>query len=347
MPMHELVSISTDNATAHTPVLELSECVLNQLGPEASRMARAAGLPGIAICVSITDDFTTDVESHQSRESVAYTTQRAGGVVGAMTLDPHQTGDGWRILVNSTAFGGQDSWARVPLPYTLGHEVAHCLIGERRRLDGGPQGYSSCPESLLDTIGYTALNVCDEWLADEMGRLLVPPSQVVIHLEDGDTTATDRQVLAAQRLDGMSDALDHHVYPALAATVRRWDGTDEGLQAMTLGLVTGIQEALVLSAHYRSAVRDLAPDLDAVCRVTQHRGTRLYLAPFWARVGPVLESRLANGPLMDFASEDQRAFDEAAEGVTGFWRALGVRFELLDDSRVYVHVDEPLDDTSR
>lgn len=337
------VAITCDHGTNHSQLVKLAARVLEPLGQVASKMAVVGGLTALPITLRITDEFAAEVNECRGQAPEAYTTERFSGVVGAITLKTTGVDPARVVLVNSGAFTVEDSWALAHFPATLGHEVAHCLIEECRRVRGAPRGYCPNPTNPVETIGHTGLSVCDEFLADELAKDLVEPVSVTIDSDDGETTATDRVILAVDRLDRMCDALDSHVYPALKNAVQQYRRTGKGLEAMTTDLVGGIQGALILSAHYRSACRELDPDLDDVQKVSQHPASRLYLTPFWDRVGPVLDARIDAKTLVGFAEVDQSTYAVAFAAITEVWRALGIRFESKPGGSVYVHVDEPLD----
>ena len=336
------VTITPVHTTAHATLVDWTASAIETVQVEASKLAATAGISTLPIAIRITDRFTSDVEDRRGL-SGDYTTERVGGVVAAIALKSQGAEAGRLVLVNSTAFEGQDTWSFVRLRYTLGHEVAHCLIDECRRVHGAPTGYDPTPMNLLDTIGYTAVSVSDEFIADELAKGLLPAVNLTIDDEGVSITATDRALLAVDRLNGMTEDLDLHVYPGLRNTVERYRRSIVDLDTMTTALVSGIQGALILGAHYRSACRELSPDAGDVRKVDEHPGTRLYLAPFWARLAPCLDSRSGARALGDFKNADQTAFNVGSDAVTEIWRTLGIRFELLEDDAVHMHVEEPAD----
>ena len=332
--------LAVESATKHVDVLELVQAVVSLIPPQAAALAGAAGLPDTTITIRVTDDFVAEVEANRTHESPAHGTERVGGVVAAITLKDSDRDTAHRILVNTAAFKAATSCSITHLPATLGHEVAHCLIAEARRCHGWPTGYSDAPVSWIDSIGYTALSVCDEFLADEMAKSLVQPREVTVDTDEGPAVAIDRAVLAVDHLVSMSDDLDAAVYPALRDRVMTYRITGDDLQGMLDDLARGIQSALIRSAHYRSATRALGNDLDESKVVAAHPATLLYLDPFWAEVGSDLDSRVA-APLDDFGTCDQREFETAVSAVARFWRALGVEFEPIGDGDVFAHVTDP------
>lgn len=335
------MQVACENDTEHLVLGELADKVVAVLARAASDMSETAGLTACKVTIRITDQFVAEVEAYDALRYRRYTTERVGGLVAAIMLSRDVGQVEPLILVNSTAFTADPSLGLAYFAMTLGHEVAHCLIGQARGQYGAPQGYCPRPLNLTETVGYTALSVCDEFLADELAKLLVPSIKVTVTEDARNTRVVDRTSLAMDRLTRMCGDLNVNVFPAWRDAVQQYRIKRQSLDDMHTYLVTAIQEGLTLSAHYRSATAELGDDLAEVGQVMQHPGMRLYFIPFWNRVGPLLDARLKDPPFHRFAERDQEVFDVATDAVKGIWLALGITLELLPTGQVYVHVDVP------
>ena len=331
--------VSLEGRTVHDNLVTLARSVVDPLAEAASNFATAADLPDSSVVVRVTDNFASEVEARCREESPPYTTERPGGGVAAITLRCQPGIGSPSVLINAAVFTPDDSWTVVHLPTVLAHEVSHCLIELCRRQDAETPTRFEPPKDLLETVDHCALTVCDEYLADELAKVLLPPTDVTVTVDGNEVVATDRVMLAVDSLGQMRDALDKHVYPALLDRVRRYRMSGAGFDDMVDSLTAAIPAALVLSAHYRAAISEFPPTEEAEL-VAQHPATRLYLQPFWDRVGPVLDRRL-DGPLWSrFPQGDREAIDTATEATLDFWAALGLTLEDQGGGRVYVHVDE-------
>lgn len=336
------VAITLDSPTARSGLARMGAGVVGALGEAASQFSTSAGLPDSSIVIRITDDFVPEVQASSRDELPPFTTERYGGGVAGITLPPHGDCTKRFVLLNATVLATDHTWTFVHLPAVLAHEVAHCLIELCRQQAGDPRGYSKRPTDLLEAVRHSAVSVFDEYLADELAKSLLSPFDVTYSTDEGEAHTSDRVMLGVDALAQMRDSLDEHVYPALRDRVLQYCEAGDDLDGMVNHLSSAIPASLILSAHYRAAVRELPPT-DESTLVADHPATRLYLKPFWDRVGPVLDDRL-NGPLWSrFAQGDQQALDVAAEAMLAFWAALGISLEPQGEGRVYVNVDEPDD----
>lgn len=334
-----LVIFHRDYATSHEGTLKLTDVVLDALAMTASAMGDAVGLPDLAISVRVTDDFVAEAAAGRGDDLPPYTTDRLGGVVAARSRHDGVRDGSHQVLVNAAIFRMEDSWAVVHLPATIAHEVAHCLIAQCRHIAGNPAGYVELPCDPVEAIAYVALTVCDEYLADELAKLLLPEFPVSLDANGQRAVLPSRLILGTDRLARASDDLDC-IYPALRDRVQLYRITHNGLDEMTNDVISAVHGSLVMSAHYHSAVREL-PQLDEAEQVAGHPGMKLYLEPFWERMGPVLDSRIHASPLTDFSNCDQATLDAAIEAVAELLATAGLIPERLRDGAVFVHVGEP------
>jgi len=339
----EQMQINCDHNTKHVGLVEQTANIVAAIKPKVSTLIEAASLNDFKVTIRLTDHFVAEVDAYGDARYPNYTTERVGGSVAAITLSQYVAQGNPLILVNSTIFTGKDPLVILYLPMTLGHELAHCIIGQIRAQYGFPHGHCPEPTNLIETICNTAISVCDEFFADALMESLFPSIELKINTDSDETRIAARTVIAYDRLNRMHHDLDMHVYPAWRDAVQQYRMRLKSLNDMTTGLVKAIKSGLILSAHYRAAITYLSDDLDKVRQIEEHPGMRLYLTPFWNRVGSILDTHVQNLHLRRFPDGDQEVFDTATEAVREIWTALGITFELLSSGQVYVHVDEPLE----
>ena len=340
------LEVTLVSETANAPVVGLVTEAVATLRSVAEQMAVEAALGDMHVEVRLTDGFVSEIQAARAERLPQFSTKRMGGDAVARASRPKSLDEPHRILVNAAVFDASDGWLLSHLPQVIAHEMAHCLVAHGRIESGLPSGYVEVPINPIQVMGYTTLTAIDEYVADRIGSLLLPPVSATISANGDDFPATDRLILGINRLTTTQDELDESVYPYLRDIVRAYRATSEGFDELVDALLQGVHEGMVMSAHYRAAVLGL-PAVDVleqeIAKVTDHPGTRLYFDPFWDEVAPILDPRFDGSPLVDAAVEDQRAFDAGVRGLARVWAALGVAFEALDDDRVFVHVGDPLD----
>ena len=340
------LAITLVSQEANVRVVELVTETIGALQPSAERMALEAGLADMCIEVRLTDRIVAEVQAARAEHLPTFATKRMGGDAVARASRPKSIDEPHRILVNAGVFESSDNWLLAHLPQVLAHEVAHCLVTQSRIESGLPSGYVELPVNPVQMLGYTALTAIDEYVADRIGNLLLPPVSATILGDDGDLSATDRLIVGINRLTATQDALDESVHPYLPDLVRAYRATAQGFDELVDALSQAIYEGLTMSAHYRAAIVEL-PRVDVldqeIAKVAAHPGTRLYFDPFWDEVAPLLDPRFEGSPLVGAAALDQRAFDAGTRGLVRTWAAMGISFEELDDDDVFVHVSDPLE----
>jgi hypothetical protein len=340
------VALNLEVATVNEPLVLLARQVCDALVGTATELVAQAGLPDMSVHLRLTDEFVAEIESQRNPELPSFTTKRVGGDTVARARQAEVVGEPYAILIDASAFASGDAWALSFVPQVLAHELAHCLLGQCRLVYGVPTGYSECPSNPVQVLGYTSLTVCDEYVADRLGEILLPPVAVDVEHEGSVVPATDRVVIGTTRLTSVLDELDAVVYPRLPKLVVEYRQTGEGLNGLVDELTRSLQEVLVMYAHYKAAVRALPeaePISTEIHKVSNHPGTGLLLDPFWHAVAPRLEHRCRVSPLVDFAEQDQLCLTAAIRGLELAWAALGIEFELLPDDAVFVHVSDPVE----
>jgi hypothetical protein len=334
--------MTLESATQHEDLVGLAREIIAVLEPAASDLAESAGLNLTRITIRLTDCLSEEVQSDRDEGLPAYNTDRVGGEVAGITLRSRKGDENRRVLINAAALAADDQgWGKTYLPATMAHEVAHCLIAECRSQCGNPIGYAPGASDLIATLGSMAVSVCDEYLADEIAKGLMPPAGVSIHSEDEVTTVEDRLVNACAWVARMCDDLDQQMYPSLAQRVQQYRETDADLDGMVLDVIRGVDSCLIASAHFRSSTQPFDGKIEGMDDVAAHPASLLYLEPFWATVGPLLDARIAAGPLVGFAAEDQKTFDTASEAIRRLLTTLGLELERMPDDGIFVHVDDP------
>lgn len=332
-------TIELQSRTELSDVTSIVEQTLAIVAGAVHDFIDGAAYSDIHIDVRVTDEFIQDVERSQRTAAHPYTTERIGGGVAGISQH-HDAQEGRHLVfINTSPFASEDFWPRTHLPGVVAHEVAHCLI-EHCRAKAGLNGCLKAPQTWDEVIAFTGLAVCDEYLASELGKILLPA--VNLNIPELGGAASNRITSAVNRLAGMHDDLSSHVYPAWRDRVLAYRESGERLQEMADELATSINGSLIMSAHYLSAVRDL-PQMDELDLVTNHPAMRLYIEPFWAIVRPILDARIS-GPLwLAFGEADSITREIATDAVSLVWAALGVRFELLEGGDYFIHVTDPLD----
>jgi len=194
------VAVTLDSQTAHSRLARMGAGIVGALGEAASQFSTSAGLPDTSIVIRITDDFVPEVEASSRSELPPFTTERYGGGVAGITLPPLRDCTKRFVLLNATVFTMDHTWTFVHLPAVLAHEVAHCLIELCRQRAGDPRGYSGRPMDLLEAVSQSALTVCDEYLADELAKSLLPPFDVTLSNDEGESLTSDRVLLGVDAL---------------------------------------------------------------------------------------------------------------------------------------------------
>lgn len=338
-------AINLEVSTAATQVAQLSQQVVDVVAPAADGLASQAGLPDMIVDIRLTDGYVTEIESQRRPDLPSFTTKRVGGDAVGRCRQATAIGEPYLVLIDASAFDESDSWLLSHVPQVIAHEVGHCLLGQCRLMYGSPSGYFDAPANAIEALGYTSLTACDEYMADRLGHMLLPPVGVEIENDGSIIAATDRIVLGTSRLTTALDELDAVIYPRLPQMVARYRMTGEGLTELVDELIRSVHESLVMYAHYKAAILalpaagEIRAELD---KVSTHPGTRLLLDPFWDAVADCLDMRFSTSPLTDFASQDQACLDAAMQGLELAWAGLGIRFELLADGAVYVHVPDPM-----
>lgn len=335
------VDIRFEPATKCQPLIDLSSQIIEILRATTSALVGVWEMPDLRVTVRLTDEYVAEIESQRTQELPAFTSKRVGGDAIARARCPRHEDEPFLVLVDASAFADCDEWLLAFVPQVLAHEIGHCLIGQARRFYGFPQRYSERPEDLLQVVEYTALSVCDEYLADRLGFRLMPTLLLTLKGDSEEMDGTDRSVLAVSRITRMEDDLDSVVYPSMRNRVLEYRCSGEGLTEMVDDLTRLVHECLIMSAHYRVAVSEMPP-LNEMVAIDQHPGSKLYFEPFWNLVQPVLDSRFAGNPFEDFKIRDEAATDAAATATHALWATLGIWFEQLDDG-VFVHVSDPDD----
>lgn len=340
------VAINLEAATSDAQLADIAKQVCDSIRDTATQLGAEAGLPDMMIDVRLTDDYLHEIELERGADLPPFTTKRVGGDAVGRVRQPDAVGQTYQVLVNASAFDSKDSWMLSHSLQVIAHELAHCLIGQCRLVYGVPSGYFARPTNSVQVVSYTALSACDEYVADRLGHMLLPPVAVEVEHDGASIAATDRIVIGTNRLTSTLDELDAVVFPHLPDKVRQYQQTGDGLTELIDTLTRSVHEVMIMSAHYQASVRELPmvePISTEVAKVSQHPGSRLLLDPFWGVVGPHLEHRFEGSPLRDFANQDQLCLDAAVEGLTAAWAALGVEFELYPDDAVFVHVSDPVE----
>ncbi len=337
------LQIACDHNTEHTGLIELAEPIVTAVESATSKFCESARINSLAVTFRITDNFRNEVEEFHSSRYPNYTTNRAGGEVGAITLSKEEDYENKPlILFNSSVFDIGTYLGVASFVLTLGHELGHCIIGQVRTQFGFPRGYCKRPENLIECISYTALSVSDEFLADALANKLLPTIKLSETTEAETKRTPIRDIYANTWIDKMYDDLSTYVYPAWKDTVQKYHRKKITLDDMTTSLATAVQEGLILDAHYRAAVTCIKNNIAEIEKIEQHPAMQLYLTPFWESVGPNLSSLLERQSFNQFHEMDQEIFDSASEAIEDIWETLGIEFELLPSGQVYVHVYEPL-----
>jgi len=331
-----------DHNTERTGLIELAEPITTALVSTGSKLCQSAGLNSITVTVRVTDDFRNEVEAYHSSRYPNYTTKRAGGEVGAITLSKDKPENNPLVLLNSSLFDIGSFLGIASFAIMLGHEVSHCIIGQARSQFGFPIGYCERPENLIESISYTALSVCDEFLADSLANKLLPNIRQSECTESEDTQESIQNSYANTRIHKMYDDLSTYVYPTWKDAVQKYRLRKTSLDEMTTPLVTAVQEGLILSAHYKAAVAIMKDNMIEIKKIEQHPAMKLYFAPFWNGVEPILNLLIESQRFDKFHKMDQESFDAASAAIEDIWDSLGVAFDLLPSGQVYVHVYEPI-----
>ena len=339
----EQIQIDYDHNTTHVNLIELSASIIDAIKPKIAILSETAGLNSLKATIRITDHFVADVQAYGEVHESNYTTERAGGSVAGITLFKNVSQDNPVILINSTIFVGGNPLGILYLPMAICHELTHCMLGQARTQYGFPDGYCLEPTNPIETIGNTAISVCDEFIADTLMKTYFPKIELKITTDSSETCISDRTVIANDRLDRMHNDLDTYIYPEWRNAVQKYRMRLKNLDETISDLVKAIKSGLILSAHYRAAIADLNDDLDKVRQIEKHPGMRLYFTPFWQSVGSILDIHVQNFTSRNFPDADQQIFDKVTEAVRDIWTTLGVTFELLSSGQVYIHVDEPLE----
>jgi hypothetical protein len=337
------VIIEIDSATQHEDLVHMARELMPVLESAASDLTHAAGLGLTRIVVRITDRLAEEVQGERSEGLPEYSTERVGGEVAGISLRRRDADEGRRVLINAAALAADvQGFGKTFLPATIAHEVAHCLLDESRRVHGNPEGFIPSAPDLIATIGALAVNACDEYLADEIAKALLPPIVMNVIQPDGEVVVVeDRLINACGWVARTCDDLDQEMYPALLGRVQLYRETDGDLEGMSRQVLRGVDACLIASAHFRSSTQPF--DIEGMGQVAAHPATLLYLGPFWATVGPLLDARVTRGSLQEFIDADQSAFDVASQAVRRLLATLGLAMERTPDDRVFVHVDEPQD----
>jgi hypothetical protein len=340
------VAINLEVATERTQLAELSQCIVAALAPAVDELSSQAGLPDMNLNVRITDHFVAEIDSQRRSDLPSFTTSRLGGDAVARCHQAETIGEPHSVLINAAVFDQGDTWLLSHVPQVLAHELGHCLLGQSRLVHGTPSGYVDCPVNPIQALGYTSLTACDEYIADRIGHMLIPPVGVDVENEGSVIPTTDRMVLGTSRLTTTLDELDAAVHPRLSQMVLAYRQSGEGLNELVESLIPCMHESMVMYAHYKAATRDL-PDVETLRveldKVSSHPGTRLLLDPFWDAIEDHMERRFAKSPLLEFREQDQICLDRALGGLEEAWAALGVSFEAMPGDAVFVHISDPLD----
>jgi len=243
-----MLQIVCDHKTERTDLRETAELIVPILVSNSSKFCESAGINSIAVTFRITDDFRNEVERYDSSRYPNYTTKRAGGEVSAITLSKEKSENNLLILFNSSVLEGFLGVASFAM--ALGHEVSHCIIGQARSQFGFPIGYCKRPENLIEGISYTALSVCEEFLADSLANKLLPTIKLRESTEAKCAQKSIQNINANTWLHEMYDSLSTDVYPAWKNTVQNYRLNKMNLDEMIYPLATAVQEGLILSAHY-------------------------------------------------------------------------------------------------
>lgn len=294
--------------------------------------------PGVREIV-LSDDLATTVRSLHGEalgdEVLSdFDTSRLGGVVVGKTLFRSEDFSESVIVMDSAVFRADDAIAQVGQIFLLGHELAHALIGQLRRADGGPP----MPPSFLpwETGRWLTRYALEEYKADRIAQFLLGAmgtatvDGVVRPLRSTDFRVGQREwVLAA----GDSVA-------SIARRIHSYRCHELDLMAMWNTVQPMASDLLITLAHAQAEADEVDADGNDSVVTEVLRSEAPPLHRLWTHFAGLAREWQVLQPAATFRVHEANILDRGRDALLEFWADLGLTFRPEGES-FYLSVAAP------